>query len=126
MKMQSFLFHWTGQTDKAKITGKKLYNNGYSVTVINCDPYYTLFNLINLGKRAYFGQQWRLALGMFNADNFRSQDQLINYIEHVNNNQDLWQQYTQAPVFRNTPDWPVIVFKIIYQTLITHKPQFTL
>ncbi|CAB4122985.1 hypothetical protein UFOVP29_144 [uncultured Caudovirales phage] len=68
MKLQIFLFNWPGQTDKAKITEKKLCNQGYSVTVINSDPDYTPFNWINLGNSAYFGQQWRLALGLFNAD----------------------------------------------------------
>ena len=61
-----------------------------------------------------------------NADDFKSQDQLINYVEHVNGNKDLWMQYVTAPVFLGPQDWPQNTFNIIYQTLIAHKPQFTL
>jgi len=68
MKLQIFLFNWPGQTDKATTTERQLWDKGYNVTVINSDPDYTPYNWINLGNSAYFGQQWNLAMGLFNAD----------------------------------------------------------
>jgi hypothetical protein len=61
-----------------------------------------------------------------NADDFGSQDQLINYIEHVNNNQDLWQQYVTAPIFLKHQDWPALIFDIIYAKLADKKPHLVL
>lgn len=66
--IQIFIFNWPGQTSKALETQASLTSAGYKVTVINSDPDYTPFNWINLGNSAYFGQQWSLAMGLFNAD----------------------------------------------------------
>lgn len=61
-----------------------------------------------------------------NADDFQSQLQLMNYIEHVNNTPDLWFQYMSAPVFLNNIDWPRDIFHKIYSILVEKKPNLAL
>jgi len=57
-----------------------------------------------------------------NAGDFRSQKQLIDYVEHVNAKLDIWMQYVAAPVFLKTLDWPAHIFSIIYPEIIRKKP----
>lgn len=65
-------------------------------------------------------------VAFINADEFRSTNQLIEYIEHVNSTPELWQQYFTARVFLNPMDWPTHIFNIIYPAIILKRPQLAI
>lgn len=68
MKIQPFVFNWRNQYQKTCAIQDELSGSFDSVTVINSDDHYSRPGWINLGDSAYFSDQFRTALSLFNAD----------------------------------------------------------
>jgi hypothetical protein len=57
-----------------------------------------------------------------NRDDFTSNQDMIDWVMHVNSNEKLQQRYWQEPIWCNPQDWPQQVFTWIYDTLNVKKP----
>lgn len=68
LDIQPFIFSWKGQFQKACVIEDQLRKIFPSVTVINSDDDNTRPGWINIGDAAYFGDQFRKALELFNGD----------------------------------------------------------
>lgn len=66
--IQPFIFNWNGQFEKTCQIEKELTKIFDKVVVINSDDNNTKDNWINLGNDAYFSDQFRKALELFDAD----------------------------------------------------------
>jgi hypothetical protein len=53
-----------------------------------------------------------------NVKDFATFDDVIEYIKEVDDNEDLYNQYLNQPVFNNLVNYPKIVFDKIYNKLI--------
>lgn len=68
MEIQPFIFNWNGQFEKTCKTEESLLKIFNKVTVINSDDNNTKDGWINLGNDAYFSDQFRKALELFDGD----------------------------------------------------------
>lgn len=66
--IQPFIFNWNGQFEKTCIIQDSLSSIFDKVIVINSDAENTRENWINLGNDAYFSDQFRKALELFDGD----------------------------------------------------------
>ena len=57
-----------------------------------------------------------------NRDDFKSNQDMIDWIMHVNSNEKLLQRYWQEPIWCNPQDWPEQVFSWIHDALNVNKP----
>ncbi len=68
MNIQPFIFNWNRQFAKSCAIEDSLRNIFTQVTVINSDDHNTRDGWINLGDNAYFSDQFRQALALFDGD----------------------------------------------------------
>jgi len=68
MKIQPFIFNWKGQFEKTCSIESSLLKLFDKVIVINSDDHNTKEGWINLGNDAYFSDQFRKALELFDGD----------------------------------------------------------
>jgi len=61
-----------------------------------------------------------------NAADFPSTTALIEYIKEVDNNDELYNSYLQAPIFNTLIPWPKLFWDRIYPELIQRVPSLEL
>jgi len=70
MDIQAFIFNWNGQSENTILLESIINNSINDVRVINSDDKLTLEKWINIGNSAYFSEQFRTALNLFDGEIF--------------------------------------------------------
>lgn len=107
MNIQPFIFNWNGQFEKTCKIEESLLKIFDKVTVINSDDNNTKDGWINLGNDAYFSDQFRKALELFDGDvlmhvqgdvSYSNWDKLVqDASEYIN--------YYDAGIYAPNIDW---------------------